>query len=193
MNEINIVYGGAFNPPTLAHKQIILSMIEKFKPKNIIIVPTGNNYTYKHDLLPIKSRIEMLELMDLPDECIISDFEEHTTTYLGTYQTLEHFSKEYSNIYFAMGLDNLAYVSKWLNAKKLLSEYKFIVFTRKNYNMQEALVEQVDKEYHDNFYTLEINMDISSSEFRKNIDKNKNMIDSNVFDYIQKNGHYKKR
>ena len=39
-----IVYGGTFNPPTVAHQLIANKVIENFKPKKFILLPVGENY-----------------------------------------------------------------------------------------------------------------------------------------------------
>ncbi len=36
-----IVYGGAFDPPQLAHQDLVRQIHQKFQPSNIIIVPSG--------------------------------------------------------------------------------------------------------------------------------------------------------
>lgn len=44
-----IVYGGAFDPPQLAHQHLIEQLNRSFSPKKLILVPSGPRYdkTYK--------------------------------------------------------------------------------------------------------------------------------------------------
>lgn len=44
-----IAYGGAFDPPHMAHEHIIRTIAKKYKPERILIIPSGARYdkTYK--------------------------------------------------------------------------------------------------------------------------------------------------
>ena len=43
---MNIVFGGSFNPPTIAHKEIIKTLCS-LNYEKVIIVPNGNKYNLK--------------------------------------------------------------------------------------------------------------------------------------------------
>lgn len=183
---MNIVFGGSFNPPTKAHKEIVDMLIKRFNPTNLIILPVGNVYG-KADLAPFINRYEMLKI-EFKDykNVIISDIEKDK--FIGTYGSLKILSKEYDDLYFAMGADNFAYLDKWINYKNLLKEFKFIIFNRNDYDLNSDL-ENKYKEYKDNFILIDYKNDISSSRFRN--DKKYDDVDLNVLNYIKDLNLYK--
>ncbi len=61
MNK-QIIYGGAFNPPTIGHLKIIKYLVEKFPNNKIIILPTNNFYKSK-EIVSYEHRKKMLEIM----------------------------------------------------------------------------------------------------------------------------------
>ncbi len=44
---MNIVYGGSFDPPTVAHAEILRRLEEAFHPARRIVVPTGEGNARK--------------------------------------------------------------------------------------------------------------------------------------------------
>ena len=100
---MNIVYGGSFNPPTLAHQKIVETLFDKLKPENIIIVPTADNYTWKN-IANFNHRLKMCEIA-FP-KAIICDIEGENSQYRGTLNTLNRLSQFYDDIYFCIGADN---------------------------------------------------------------------------------------
>lgn len=181
---MNIVYGGSFNPPTIAHGKMVQILKEKFNPENIIIVPTATNYTWK-SMDNFNDRIKMCKLA-FPS-CVISDIESRTEKYSGTINTLNELSKTYKDLYFCMGGDNLISIKKWINYESLLSNYKFIVFSRIGTNVNEFIKNELT-EYQDKFIVIDFDLDISSTMFRK--EKLENIVDENVLEYIRVNKLY---
>ena len=132
MIYLNIVYGGSFNPPTVAHEAIIKELKRKFNPKNLIILPTGNSYVRK-DLLDFKHRYEMLKLIS---NDIILSLENEEKKYLGTVGALDILSLQYDDLYFVMGADNLIDIKTWIEYERLLKTYNFIVITRDDIDVE---------------------------------------------------------
>mgnify|MGYP003443702480 CR=1 FL=1 len=62
MNENVIIYGGAFNPPTLAHLEIGKYIVRKYPDKELIYLPT-NDYYNKDLLASFDDRVKMLEIL----------------------------------------------------------------------------------------------------------------------------------
>ena len=180
---MNIVYGGSFNPPTRAHKFIIDRLFTIFRPDNIIVVPVGNNYG-KEGLIDFKYRYEMAKLLD--NRVVVSRLEDNEK-YLGTYNLLKELSKEYDNLYYVIGSDNLKKLDTWIEYKKLLHDFKFIVFNRYGLDLTDIINEKYS-EFKNNFVIVELNLEVSSSEFRRT--KNKELISEEVYDYIVKNNLY---
>ncbi len=182
---MNIVYGGSFNPPTVAHEAIIMELKKRFNPNNLIIMPTGSSYKRK-DLLEFSHRYNMLKLIS---DDIISDIEDKNPIYMGTLDTLNRLSLKYPNIYFVMGADNLIDIKSWINYKELLRNYHFIIITRDDIDIYKFISDEL-KEYKDKFSFLNLKFMVSSSEIRKNILKNKDMLNPLVYEYIKKNHLY---
>ena len=40
-----IVFGGAFNPPTIAHLNIIKKLLSTYKGSHVLLLPVGNDYS----------------------------------------------------------------------------------------------------------------------------------------------------
>lgn len=180
---MNIIYGGSFNPPTKAHKEIIDKLKSKFNPENIIIIPTGDSYTWK-EVISFKDRYNMA-CIAFKDE-IVLDIEQENV-YKGTLNTLRYLSKSYKDLYFVMGADNLIQIKKWINYEDLLKEFNFIVLKRNDIDIESFLDKEL-KEFKNKFKFIDFKNDLSSSLFRTS--KDKNIVDSNVYEYIKINKLY---
>lgn len=174
-----LVYGGAFNPITKAHYKIAKLLISKYT-NNFLFVPVGNSYG-KPELISFNHRFNMVSIIAKELNAKVSAAEDKED-YSGTYDLLCNLKKEENDIYFVLGADNLINLDKWINYDKLIKEFKFIVLTRDNI--------EVDLSKYDSsrFEVININFDISSSNYRKN--KNENIIDNKVLMYIKENNLY---
>lgn len=184
---MNIVFGGSFNPPTIAHKKIVEELKKRFNPENIIITPTGDNYHLK-EMSNFTHRFNMCKLA-FP-KCIILNHEgqnKQYKQYKGTLDTLDFLSQSYDDLYFCMGADNLLSIKKWINYTKLLSKYKFIVFNRDRKDLIRFINEEII-EYKDNIYIIDFEEDISATKYR--LTKDENLLNKDVYDYIVKNKLY---
>lgn len=187
MSEL-IIYGGAFNPPTIGHKKIIDYLVKNYSNKKIIILPTNNFYKSK-DIVSYEHRKKMLEIMckDYLDKIEISDYEQTLDKYYGTYYTLEYFNHPL----FVIGADSLDSIHKWIKYPNVVSENKFLVFPRGNINIDKIFEENnLLLKYRNNFIVCNdfIENNISSTEYRVN--KNKDYIPDEVLEYINNNKLY---
>ncbi|MBN2504614.1 MAG: hypothetical protein JXB20_04650, partial [Bacilli bacterium] len=113
--------------------------------------------------------------------------------YLGTYQSLirfqEHFPEQ--EVVFLIGADNLPKLHKWINAKSLLSEFRFVVVNRSSNNLHESIENDTFlQEYQDRFIILpSFNSEMSSTKFRDTF--NKQLVHPEVYAYIQAHGLYR--
>lgn len=182
-----LVYGGAFNPPTKAHQEIISELNRTFKPSKFIIVPVGTTYDHKHNLVEFEHRYQMLSISikDLPYDIEISRLEENGA-FLGTYHTLKELSKTYDNLYFVVGTDHLSTLETWKNHDELLKSFGFIVILRKNYPADFTVFDH----YQTPYYTFQYDSEIASSKIRSEIHKYKQDLVKEVYDYILKNQLY---
>ncbi len=187
------IFGGSFNPPHKMHESIAHQLLERKLLDRIIFVPTSNFYP-KAGLISDENRFKMLELMTEDEKKIsLSKYEFGRLTY--TYETLEHFQREYPSdlIYFVCGSDNLNEMDTWREYQKILTDFKLIVIPR-NHDMS-SLLKKYEK-YRQNITVVELdNNYLSSTNVRKYLkDKDydlvKDYIDEKVLKYIQDNNLY---
>ena len=183
-----IVYGGTFNPPTIAHEKIANLLIEIYKPQKFILLPVGNKYTWKDNFASFDHRKKMLKLVFKQPMFDISTIE-NSDEYKGTYWALKSVEKTYkTDVYFVLGADNIEDLDKWINYEKLLNEFKFIVLTRKGFNPKKTLKDKYSK-YLNNFNIIDVEIDVSSSSFSKDPTQT-HLINKEVSKYIKENNLY---
>lgn len=186
---MNVVYGGTFNPITKAHETIVNTILNTFEVENFIFLPVGNFYTRK-EITDDVHRVNMIKLsFQNNSKVVISDIELKANEYKGTYCSLKELSKEYNDIYFVIGGDNLLDLKTWLNLDLLLNEFKFIVINRDRIDLNQVIEENYSK-YKDHFVLINIDMNISSSMVREDIENNKDKINEEVYSYIKNNKLY---
>ena len=101
-------FGGSFNPPTIAHLDLVKKAIQKYQLDKVYFVPV-NNFYKKEDLLDIRQRINMLEIICSQETKIsVSDIEVENDRPLKAIDVFEIIEKKFqeNDIYFLMGEDN---------------------------------------------------------------------------------------
>ena len=186
---MNIVYGGSFNPPTMAHLNIIKKLLDTFNGSSIIILPVGDDYN-KSNLVDFNHRSQMISLMIKPfhKSVSISDLEQQKG-FRGTIGALNELSKSYNNLHFVIGSDHLNSLKTWIDYKELLKSYPLIVMNRNHYmtiDEAEKLFQMIDHE----FKFIEFDMEISSTEIRQNVEQHKHSLNKEVYEYIKKHKLY---
>jgi len=186
------IFGGCFNPPHKMHKDISLDLINNKYIDKIIYVPTGNKYN-KKNLIDSTHRYNMLKLLTNNNPNLeVSNYELQTNlTY--TYQTLNYFKDKYKNdeIYFICGSDNLKQIETWKNYNYILNNFKILVITRNNDNINNFKSKNI-------IITNIKQNNISSTNIRNKLNTNYNkkellsIIDEEILEYIEKNNLYKK-
>ena len=181
----SVLFGGSFNPPTIAHFEII-----KYLSKNydeVIVLPNGDSYSFAGKILDsFKHRVAMLNLMtqNLPNVKILEL--ENEQEFLGTYHTL----RVLNHLTFVLGADCISKLHLWKHFNELMEENKFIVFNRGDSEVLSLINsnENVNK-YVDKFEIVDLIVpNVSSTEFRKTL--NKDIVTDEVYDYIIKNELY---
>ena len=162
-------FGGCFNPPTLAHFEIVKNAIDNFNLDKVVIVPMGDKYQ-KQDLISFEHRFNMLQKMFENEEKVeISRMQANQDKISYAIDSFTKIDEEYRDDerYFIMGKDNFSKIETWKDGKNLVKDRKFIVFERKN--------------------------DTSSSLIRKKIKVEEDIKDLTVpeiMNYIKKEGLY---
>jgi len=189
VKNMTIIYGGSFNPPTLAHYKIAKYILDKYPNSTLYFLPTNNFYA-KENLNDFQYRLEMLELVvkRLGKRAKVSDFEGRLDKYYGTYYTLSHFP----NSYFVMGADNFLTIKSWINYPNLIKDFKFIIIPSEKIDLESFINNDNElKKYKENFIILDDfkEIDLSSTNFRKT--KDYSLLLPEVAQYIKEKNLYK--
>lgn len=181
-------FGGSFNPPTIAHYNLINQALHQYNFDKVYFVPV-NNYYPKSNLIEIEKRIEMLNLLCQKEEKIeILDIEKQIDKRLEAIDIFKIIEKQYNNneIFFFIGEDNYKKMHNWKNYNEL-QQYNYIIFQRDD--SKELEIKQENITYMKNSENLKI----SSTEIREKIKNNENisnLVTKEIEEYILKNKLY---
>lgn len=181
-------FGGCFNPPTIAHFEIVNVALKTFKFDKLIIIPMGDKYE-KKDLISFKDRVEMLKLLFNNNSKVeISKMQENQSQRFFAIDSFNIIDKKYKNDerFFIMGMDNFSKINTWKNTEELLDNRNYIVFKRFD------IVPQIISS---NIQYIDFNQKASSSIAREliiNGESTKDILTPSIIDYINQNGLYRK-
>ena len=129
------IYGGAFNPPTLAHQKILQACINQAENMNadVWLLPSGDRSDKTIDV----TREMRLQMLDALTHDVIArtvavsidtselDRDEPTETY----DTLVEFKNRYPDrkIYWVYGSDSVATMDLWKNGEKIKDEPMLVI------------------------------------------------------------------
>lgn len=196
------IYGGSFNPITHLHLLTLERAIEEFKLDLIVIEPVGDGYS-KEDLIPVKFRVEMLELATKDNDSInVGDYERNEYMQPNTINTLQHYKSIYGwcEIYFICGSDNLRdmCVRPWPNYNHILEEFNIICIQRNDDNVYQDIIlhdkNMVANASHIHVIHENVVNNISASAIRNLVRAGKSikyLLPVNVEEYIYTNKLYK--
>ena len=183
-----ILYGGAFNPPTIAHLAIIKYLRVKYPNSKLLVMPTNNKYK-NESLIDYHHRYKMVELLvkGIPN-IEVSNFElVQNDKYLGTADTLA----KLNHPFFVMGADALRKIDTWINPENLIKDNHFLVFPRDGINILEIIdASPLLSKYRDHFVVIDDFKEINCSSTAFRIDKDYKLVTKEVLDYIKQNHLY---
>ena len=180
-----VLFGGSFNPPTIAHLKIIEYLSKHFD--EVLLLPNGDQYSFDGKVLnSFNHRVNMLDLMckNLKNVKILDL--ENSDEFMGTYHTL----RLLNHPTFVLGADCLDKLHMWKHFDELITENTFILFNRNNKNLKEEILSNIHLKNHlDKFNIINEEIpNVSSSEYRNT--KNKEIITKEVYEYIRENELY---
>jgi nicotinate-nucleotide adenylyltransferase len=156
------LYGGSFDPPHLGHEAIIKALQELDFIDKIIVMPTFLNPFKEKFAAPAALRLKWLEKIFSDYEKVeVSSFEVDKKKKVPTIESVLALQKDFDRIYLVIGADNLATLKEWYRFDELNKLVHFIVASRQNIEVPQ------------NFLKLDVDVDVSSSALRKNIDISK--------------------
>jgi len=139
------IFGGSFNPPTLAHLRVaegVLAEKKRLRVDQVWMMPVFT-HTFGKEMLDFDARMRLCRIAvgDKPG-IFVSNFEEkiagRTLLETGTMKTLCELISSYSPINgvsfrIVIGLDNAIDIERWRYSKELRALASFIVVPRPGY------------------------------------------------------------
>lgn len=140
-----LMFGGAFNPPTIAHIQLAEYAKKMTKSDVVIFVPTKMTYIkndqQKDFAFNDKVRYEMLQkIASTRDWMLVSDFEIKAETQPRTYMTLLHLKEEGYACKLLFGSDKLKELKTgWKYMKEITEQFGIVCMKRSNNDFQSII------------------------------------------------------
>ena len=176
------VFGGSFNPPTIAHISLAKQVLAKMDNlEKVILVPVSTRYN-KNGLASDEIRFNMLEQICAKEPGLeVSRLELDSDKQLYTIETLRKIKQQNPNkqIYFVLGTDNLKELETWHKVYELLSSFNFIVLKRDEDIVSDIIDKStILKKYKSSFFELKgmDTVDLSSSYVRKRIQDGETIV-----------------
>ena len=162
-----VVFGGSFNPPTLAHEKLLTSAMDGVGAERGIFVPSNDAYVSKKmsktdwpgEVLSERTRSAMLKAICGGDNRLALDEGEYG--YSGTsgnsLDTMKRIQAQYpdASLYFLFGGDKLKVFTKWKTFREFCGNYKIIVFRREGFDPEDEIEHtKALREFRDAFVIL---------------------------------------
>ncbi len=127
------IYGGAFDPPHLAHEALAQAALDQYALDELRIIPTGQAWHKSRSLSAAADRIAMAKLgfADVLKTCVDGrETLRSGPTY--TYDTLQELKVENPNseLFLLMGEDQLAFFPRWHRFEEILQIATLLVALR---------------------------------------------------------------
>ncbi len=156
--KVYALFGGSFDPPHLAHQEIVKKVLAGKLVDGVILVPTFLNPFKKSFALPPKKRYLLLKKIFRNKAVYISQIESKKKHPSYTIDTLRRLRKQFNIKYLIIGADNLKSIQKWKNFKRLNSTITWIVAKRPKEKLNCNILQRC--------IVLNLHIDVSSSEIR---------------------------
>lgn len=187
-----VVFGGSFNPPTIAHYQIAKYILAQLNCQQFLFLPVGDCYP-KKGLISSVHRVAMLKLVcQQLKHASVSLTETKADRVLTTFETLTQLQAEFldNTLAFVIGADNLEDLPNWVNYEQLINNFKLIVFRRDDIDV-DAIIQTRFKSLQHQFIVLDSfkKMDVSSTKYRQNLACS-NLVLQSVDNYVKQHQLY---
>jgi nicotinate-nucleotide adenylyltransferase len=195
------LFGGSFDPPHLAHHQVVLEMLRQQLVDEVWYVP-AKKHPFGKEMSSDDHRLKMVQLMLADEQGLTTEIKKlHHHIRIETYEldhpsisyslnTLDYFSQTQPQHTFSwvIGSDNVASFAKWHHYQELLKKYQVWVYPRAHYAMEPLLKGMTPlKDMH--------KVDISSTEIRQRVrtgESIKGLVSPSVAEYLSLAGLYQK-
>lgn len=160
--ETVALFGGSFDPPHIGHEAIVKALLDLKEIQKVVIMPTFLNPFKSKSYAPSELRVKWLKKIFQPYKNVeVNTFETQQAKKVPTIESVKYLLKKYDKVYLVIGADNLGSLQNWYRYDELSKLVTFIVANRDNIKIPQ------------DFLRLEIDVDISSTELRNNLDTSK--------------------
>lgn len=191
------LFGGTFNPIHYGHLMLLENVINELKLDKIYLLPTRvPPHKINRKIADLKDRLAMIRTFTLTNDLInISDYEYKNVKVNYTYDTLNHFKREFpeDEIFYIMGEDSFLNIETWKNYRDIIGKYNIIVFKRFNDSKESYRKIEELKDAKNIIFLDGIFNNISSTLIRNMIKENKSiryLTSDDVIDIIKKRQLY---
>ncbi|MCR5834477.1 MAG: nicotinate-nucleotide adenylyltransferase [Selenomonadaceae bacterium] len=193
--------GGTFDPIHFGHLATAEAVRENFSLDEILFIPAARPPHKSENIVTDENqRLEMTTLATRSNKFFsVSDIELRRKGLSYTFDTMNELHKIFGNateLFFIMGADSLADLSKWHEARKLVDKCHFIATTRQGVDVDFSEV----KKFFGDAATKHIHrivtpaLEISSTDIRQKIRRGlsiKYLVPDVVEEYITAHGLYR--
>ncbi len=172
------LFGSSFNPPHIAHQQIIEGL-KKLDFDQVMIVPTGNP---NHKKINISNQERMMLVAAFAKECDVDvSYHEVENEFAYTVESLDYLNfMESDQVFFTIGGDSVNSLPTWDYYENLKSRVTFVIVNRPGIILDQSVLEQID------YICLDVETtDVSSTELRANL--NPKLLPQSVYRAIIEN------
>lgn len=155
------IFGGSFDPVHTAHVSIVNEALNSLEIDKIIVVPTYLN-PFKTDFhfKPEQRKLLLEKVFKDNKRVDVCNYETQQNRTVYSYETVNYLKNLYkpSKIFIIIGADNVKDLDKWYKIEELKKIAQFVIATREGYKFDNT-----------SFLTLNINVDISSTKLRDDL------------------------
>lgn len=121
-----LLFGGSFNPPSLAHYQLVKNIYDLNFFNEIWVIPCYE-HNFNKEFISFKHRFNMCKSL-FHQIAHVKNFEEMIQS-KSTFESVEFLKTEFPfiNFYFLMGMDNVNSFTSWKNYEYLLQNLNFVI------------------------------------------------------------------
>ncbi len=183
------VYGGAFNPPTIAHAEVIEECLKIPSCSEIWVMPSGQR-TDKAIQIANEDRLRMLGLLcsGASDSARVQICDvELSDAVTRTWQTVERFEQLFpdKDFRYVFGADSYWSMPEWVKGAELQTRLPLVVIGRDGSEpIQAPNVANI---------TINVDLGVSSSEARRRVKMGEaltSVLSPEIGDYVLQNGLY---
>lgn len=126
------IYGGTFDPVHNGHLVIATAMMERIPLEKLVVMPA---YIPPHKRGKVRAgfdlRLDWLRRAFSGIEGVeISDFEGRSKTVSYTFETIEHFEKDFGRVAYIIGEDSFVNIESWYRYRELIERVDLYVYPR---------------------------------------------------------------